>query len=410
MATNNIITNDDIAEVALPHFINNCKMFRLANRDYERDIQRSVEGYKRGDRIRIQEPSYYAVTEGEIANPQGIVEFTSDLVLQYQLNLCFETSNTYLTTNMEDYEKRAVMPAAIGLANMVDTKCIQEMSNSIFRGTNSLGTALNSFAGVSGAQTLLKKYAVAEPYFSLNNLDDASSLKNSLQNSFNTTLNEEISIRGLMGFLSGVEMYEDQNMQTHTNGVNTGTPLVNGVGQSGASLVTDGWTVSTTGILNQGDLITIANVYGANPVPPNNQVGTGQASLAVFRVTASVNSDSGGNATIPIELAIETTTTDGVYATVTALPANNAAITVLANTGASNTWAENFMFSRSACTLAIVPLRRPPGAVNVGMYTDKKTGISFRVIDFYDGITNQELKRMDILFGVRVFPKYACKY
>lgn len=64
-------------------------------------------------------------------------------------------------------------------------------------------------------------------------------------------------------------------------GVGSGSPLVNGAGQTGVSLVTDGWTVSTSGLLVAGDYI------GVN----------GELKIVV----ASVDSDAGGNATITFE-------------------------------------------------------------------------------------------------------------
>jgi len=61
-----------------------------------------------------------------------------------------------------------------------------------------------------------------------------------------------------------------------------GTPLVNGASQTGSSLVTDGWTVSTT-VLKAGDIISI-----------------GTNGSKVYRVTSDVTSDVSGNATINI--------------------------------------------------------------------------------------------------------------
>lgn len=63
-------------------------------------------------------------------------------------------------------------------------------------------------------------------------------------------------------------------------GVATGTPLVNGAVQTGQVLVTDGWTISTTGILKQGDYIQIGD--------------------RLHKVMLDVNSDSLGNATLDI--------------------------------------------------------------------------------------------------------------
>jgi len=410
MANDTILTNDVIAEKALPYFINNCKMLRLANRDYEKEYQRELNGYQFGETIRIKKPSYYSVTTGAIANPQPIEEFTDSITVNQQLNVAFDPSSAQLTLDLREmdmYEERVIMPAAIGLANTVDANCIQEMSSTLYNGMSSLGTGVSSFAAFNNTQAAMYKRAMPKPYFALMNVDDGTTLQNALQNSFNTTLNSEISIEGLLGKLAGIEVYNDQNMISHTNGINSGTPLVNAASQTGSSIVTDGWTATQTGILKEGDLITFASVYAVNPIPPNLVIGTGTGNLQVFRVTADVNSDGGGNATIPIFPAITVT---GIRKTASNSPANNAVITVLGNLAASNTFAENFMMSRAAMTLAIVPMHRPPGAVKVGQYTDKDTGISLRVIDGYDPITDKEIKRLDILFGRKSFPQYAIKF
>lgn len=71
---------------------------------------------------------------------------------------------------------------------------------------------------------------------------------------------------------------------TTPRGLATGTPLVNGAGQTGNSLVTDGWTASQTNILRAGDYI---------------QLGTG-SSARLYKNLEDVNSDGGGNATLTI--------------------------------------------------------------------------------------------------------------
>lgn len=83
-------------------------------------------------------------------------------------------------------------------------------------------------------------------------------------------------------------------------GIATGTPLVNGLNQTGNTLVTDGWTPSQTGIMKAGDYI---------------QIGTG-VDAQLYMVTADANSDGSGNANLSIEPSLRTS------------PANNAAIIV----------------------------------------------------------------------------------
>lgn len=71
-------------------------------------------------------------------------------------------------------------------------------------------------------------------------------------------------------------------------GLATGTPVVNGGGQTGNVIVTDGWTPSITGILLKGDYI---------------QIGTG-TTARLYMITEDVNSDGSGNATLPIAPAL----------------------------------------------------------------------------------------------------------
>lgn len=77
-------------------------------------------------------------------------------------------------------------------------------------------------------------------------------------------------------------------------GVGTGTPLVNGINQVGNTLVTDGWTPNVQGIMLAGDYI---------------QLGSGAASK-LHMITDNVNSDSSGNAILPIVPALRSSPAD----------------------------------------------------------------------------------------------------
>lgn len=68
-------------------------------------------------------------------------------------------------------------------------------------------------------------------------------------------------------------------------GVATGTPLVNGAGQTGLSVVTDGWTASVTGILKAGDYVAW---------------GTPTSWRELHLVVVDANSNVSGQATLTI--------------------------------------------------------------------------------------------------------------
>lgn len=65
-------------------------------------------------------------------------------------------------------------------------------------------------------------------------------------------------------------------------GVGGGSPLVNGASQTGSSIVIDAGPTSITNWLRDGDIIKFSSLQ------------------LIYDVTANVNTDSGGNATIPI--------------------------------------------------------------------------------------------------------------
>ena len=88
---------------------------------------------------------------------------------------------------------------------------------------------------------------------------------------------------------------------TSPQGIGTGTPLINGASQTGQDLITDGWTISQTGIMQAGDWV---------------QVGTGSA-RQLCTVLADANSDGSGNATLSLFPRIRTTFATNAALTVT---------------------------------------------------------------------------------------------
>jgi hypothetical protein len=58
------------------------------------------------------------------------------------------------------------------------------------------------------------------------------------------------------------------------------------------------------------------------------------------------------------------------------------------------------MFHRDAFALVMVPMVKPPGAVDVAR--ESYRGTSARVIPYYDGTNDVSNYRLDILYGVKV--------
>lgn len=89
-----------------------------------------------------------------------------------------------------------------------------------------------------------------------------------------------------IGFLTalrgkfGTFLYGDPNSQSPL-GIASGIPLVKGASQTGRTLITDGWTPSTTGILLAGDYIQLGQrLYMVVQDADSN--GSGEATLEIF--------------------------------------------------------------------------------------------------------------------------------
>ena len=213
--------------------------------------------------------------------------------------------------------------------------------------------------------------------------------------------------------VSGFRTYKSNNIKNHTVGAHGGTPLVNGAAQNVTyaaskstnqqSLVTDGWTTSAA-VLKAGDVFTLAGVYAVNPVPGEGTTGkTVMPYLQQFTVISDASSDGSGNATLTISPAI---VTSGPYQSVSAAPADNAAITVLGT--ASTAYPQNMMFHRNTFALVTCPLEMPDGAAWKARESDD--GLSVRVVKDYDIGTDEDIIRVDVLFGWKdIYPELGCR-
>lgn len=205
--------------------------------------------------------------------------------------------------------------------------------------------------------------------------------------------------KAMIGPFAGFENYQSVFAPTHTVGVATGTPLVNGGSQNvtylaakdtwSQSLVTKGWTNSTAGILKAGDVITIA---GVNAVNPATKASTGR--LQTFTVLADADSGATtGPATLTISPPIITT---GAFQTVTAAPAADAVITVKTGTGGTG-YRQSLLLDPMAIALVTRPLDIPSGQ---GLKTSTVSGdlVTMSVSEWVDGNTLSQNMRFDMLW------------
>jgi hypothetical protein len=212
---------------------------------------------------------------------------------------------------------------------------------------------------------------------------------------------------GTMGRVIGFKWSMDQNVGVQTIGALGGAPIVNGNGQTGSQIITNGWTAVAAQRLNVGDTFTMAGVYAVNP---QNRQNTG--ALRQFVVTAPGASDGAGNMTINFSPAIVTA---GAFQNVTNSPATGATLVIFDSTGTvsaggGTTTPQGLGFHRDAFTVACADLPLPGGVDMAARVSDKQVGFSIRLVRAYDINTDRFPCRLDVLYGwATLYAELACR-
>lgn len=404
---NNVLLTDDvIAKEALRLLKNNLVFAPLVYRNME-----STFG-KVGDTISLKKPFRTKSASGRTLVKQPLVDQVVPFKIDKQEHFGLEVTVRDRTLSLQAFSDRYLKSGIVQIANVVDRSIALEFKKAFFSsGTPGSAVTIDTFLLGSAYQSMV---AVPDDGMRRAVLDmiAGAQISSDIKTKFNEMMVKDAIQKGYMGPVAGYEMFQSQNVFTHTVGAYGGTPLSNGVDQTGASIITDGWTASVTGLLKAGDVITFAGVYEINP---QTYESTGR--LQQFVVTADVNSDAGGNATIPISPSINNgllTTVDGEgnsvstkgYQNVSAAIADGAAITVMGT--ASKTYRQALLFHRDAVGLAVIDLELPQSAVVKSRVRDEDSGLSLTLTGAYDISEQSEITRIDVVWGAHmIYPELA---
>ncbi len=398
MATNQLLTISMITREALMVLENNLRFTARVNRNY--DDKYAVEGAKIGATLNVRKPPRYIGRTGTAMQIESSVESYVPVTLNTQFGVDLEFSAQDLALSIDDFRERFIRPAVAVIANKIDQDGLA-LYNQIYQQVGTPNTVPNTLLTYLQAKAVLDN--AAAPNDGVRAIALSPTMEITIVDALKGLFQQASAIAdqyvtGEMGRGAGFSWFMDQNVATHTYGTYAGTSLVNGAGQSGASLITDGWT-SGAAFLKKGDTFTIAGVYAVNP-----QSRQSTRTLQSFVVTSDIN-DTAGAMTIPISPSI---VASGQNQTVDSLPADNAAVTITGATGVQSQ--QGLAFHRDAFTLVTADLPLPGGVDMAARISDKQLGISIRMVRDYTIATDQFPCRLDVLYGWAVLrPELACR-
>jgi hypothetical protein len=402
---NTLITPSIIAKEALFQLENNVIMGQNVHRQYKNEF------VKIGNTVTIRKPVKFVAKDGATRSNQDVIEETTSIVIDQRKHVSWSFSTQDLTLTIEEYSERYIKPAMIVLANEIDKSLCLEGAQEFHNLVGTPGTTPADFTALANVGQRMDEIPVPDDGQRCLVVNPAArwGLADGLGGAgsggvFNADIVGPMVRKGALGELANLMIYGDQNIQTHTVGTYTGTPLVNDASFTNDTNVIafDGMTGSQVGAVKKGDIITIAGVNAVNEV---SKADLGY--LKQFVVTADADTTAGaGSLTVYPDLNDGSTASTEAYQTVSALPADNAAITIVGT--AATAYPQNLAFHKNALALVTVPLELPDSATFKARADWR--GFSIRVIKDYDIDNDEEIIRLDILFGKKaIYPELGVR-
>ena len=375
----------------------------LQNGDMQYDDSFAVAGAKIGNTLRIRLPNDYIVTTGPALSVQDTAEQNTTLTMATQKHVDVAFTTQERTLSLDDFSRRILAPAVNNLAGSVAADIM----------TGAEGGICNFVANQDASNNVLSPIAATYLLAGANLDNNSGPIEN--RKVVNNPVTEARMVATLAGLLNPApeigrqyvtgRMYDalgfiwmkDQTVITHTSGTMAqGSLTVNGANQTGLALT----VAAAASTLAIGDIVTIAGVFKVNRITKQT---TGQLEQfvvtsplgvggTVLNVYPAVVPPSGG---LPVQ-----------YQTVTASPANGAAVNPTNGLTASSVYRKNFVFAPEAVTLATADLETPEGVHAVAR--EQFDGVSMRMITDYFIGTDQLITRLDVLYGyLWIRPEWA---
>lgn len=342
--------------------------------------------FRRGEYINIRKPSTFEAKDAP-STSQDIQTETTQIQLNNWREVKIELTDKELAFTQDQIIDEHIRPAAYALADDVDQKlaALYKRCPWVYDLTGTLAAPKTSDI-TSPRRIMFNNNVPVREVERMHYMVDGTLEENFLnlpaftQYQGASADGVQTQMTATMGPKFGVNLFANQNVQSHTAGALTagGTIQLNAAAAKGATtLVLKDSTGSLTGDLHEGDTLVIA--------------GNSQRYAVTADATAATN-------------LVTVNITPGLAVAY----AEDDAVTVDQTT----TEAENLMFHRNAIALATAPLSELGGQLGarIATITDPVTRLSLRSRLFYDGDNSTVKVALDMLYGFTFLdPNLACR-
>jgi hypothetical protein len=405
--SNALLSPKVYANVGLKILKNNVVLPKLVTTEFKNEFK------KVGSTVYAKRTPEFTVRDGAVAQVQDVVEGEIAVTIDKQKGVDVEFTSVEETLTVDSLLKSKVMNSAMTqLANQVDSD-LHALTKRFYNWVGTPGQTINSYSDLTkGPQRLDEMGVESDGRVGLLPPADAWAMLGSLSGlTAQTREATDALTRAKLPMLGNIDWYSTQNTATVTTGTRDGNTLVDGADQdvTYASVKDGDWTqtlsidnVGNAKTVAAGEVFTIADVYAINP-----RTKVALPYLQQFTVITggtSVATATGDNQNLDITIS-PPIITSGPFQTVSAAPADNAAIQWMGSDTEGDTDAVTYsfgsIFRKEAIALVSAKLIMPfTGEADYA--TDPETGLTVRYWRSSDSTNDTHMHRFDILYGVKM--------
>jgi hypothetical protein len=404
---NGYITRKWILRDTIIGWKNNIALVNQFYRGYDKAWRDKPDGAQIGATVQVRVPQRFVVNEGQALQVQPILQQTVPISLNHQFQVAMEWSTFDQTVIIEDVQENYSQPAGRALANKCDVQAGAEVYKTVYNTAGTPGTAITDTKTYTAAVAKLRNIGCPEELVAVLDPNSQSDLMSATAALFNpqTKIAKYFNNGIFSGPALGIDEWAwDPNMPNFTTGTfTTATPITTAGGQTGSTLTVSGMG---TYALVAGDTFTVVGVNSVNPV---SYVDTGQ--LQEFTLSIPVAGTTTGTLTFSPPII-----TSGPLQTVTASPANGAALLFKGATGitaatmAATSTRQSLVFNPKAFAFVMADLASDLPGADATRYHDEDARVSMRRVVQYQIQSDQLPRRVECLVGIAsVQPQFAIR-
>lgn len=393
-----LLNIDMLTKESLMWFENSLEMGSKADRQYEDYYAKS--GAKIGDTLRVREPVRMAAANGRALQVNNIVEKQKTITVATQKHVAWPFNSADMALSIDEYSKRYIQPAAMELASQVDLGG-HALYTQVYNHVGTPGTDPNTSTIWMQAKQKLNQYSVpkqAQKHAIYNEGAEVSTVV-ALQGFYQDQAKiAKQYTDGQMRQALGMNFSMSQNVPKYTNGTATALGTTSAAATSGTTIAITGGTAG--GTIKAGMVFTSSTCFAFNL---QTRQTTGKLQQFVVQADVTLDGSGVGNLSVLPEIIVS-----GNYQNVNSTGVGSGdSLVIVSGSTSGGVYSQNWLFADNAIALvtADLPLVSAPKISRMS-----ENGLSIRLLQVYDPNSDQEIFRLDILYGWAMMrPEWCCR-